>query len=56
MLSSLNAIDILIGRCNFELGRAEDRHDLDTFNFWFAERERLYRERSNFLCLSLGGV
>lgn len=28
----------------YMLERAEDRHDLDAFNFWWSEREKKKRE------------
>jgi len=56
MLDSLRMLDIAIGNCNFWLTKAEDNKDLDSFNKWFAERERLYRERADLLDISLGGV
>ena len=49
MLNKLNCIDIAIGRCNYWLEKAEDAKDLDSFNYWFAERERLFRERASLL-------
>ena len=56
MLSALNSIDILIGRCNYMLERAEDAKNLDLFNYWLAERSRLQRQRSELLGIKLGGV
>lgn len=56
MLNTLNFIDIAIGNCNFWLEKAEDSKNLDLFNHWFAERERLYRERAELLNVKLGGV
>ena len=56
MLNQLNLIDIAIGNCNFWLEKAEDSKNLDSFNHWFAERERLYRERASLLAIKLGGV
>lgn len=56
MLSKLNSIDILIGRCNYMLERAEDAKNIDLFNYWMAERSRLQRERADLLGIKLGGV
>lgn len=52
-VDSLRWIEISIGNANYQLTRAEDRHDLDTFNYWYAERERLYRERARLLGVSV---
>ena len=41
------SISTLIERCNHFLEIAEDRNDLDAFNYWYAERERLKREKKN---------
>jgi hypothetical protein len=56
MLNQLNWLDISIGNCNYRLTQAEDNKDLDSFNYWFAERERLYRERAKLLDIKLGVV
>lgn len=55
MIDSMDRLLTSIATCNDQLERAEDRRDLDSFNYWFAERERLYCERDNALAL-LGGV
>lgn len=49
MLTKLNFIDIAIGNCNYWLEKAEDTKNLDSFNFWMAERSRLQRERAELL-------
>lgn len=54
MLDSLRMLDISIGNCNFRLAKAEDNRDLDSFNYWFAELQRLYRERAKLLDIKLG--
>lgn len=54
MLNKLNSLDIVIGNCNYWLEKAEDTKNLDLFNHWFAERERLYRERASLLDIKLG--
>lgn len=56
MLNRLRWLDIAIGNCNYWLEKAEDTKNLDMFNHWFAERERLYRERASLLEIKLGGV
>ena len=56
MLDALNSLDISIGHCNYMLTRAEDMKNLDSFNYWMAERARLQRERANLLGIKLGGV
>lgn len=56
MLDKLRSLDIAIGNCNFWLEKAEDTKNLDSFNHWFCERERLYRERAELLNIKLGGV
>lgn len=56
MLAALNSLDIAIGNCNYWLEKAEDNKDLDSFNYWMAERCRLQRERANLLNVKLGGV
>lgn len=54
MLDKLRCIDIAIGTCNFWLQKAEDSKNVDSFNYWFAERERYFRERANLLSIKLG--
>lgn len=56
MLDKLNLIDIAIGNCNYWLEKAEDAKNLDSFNYWMAERSRLQRERAELLNVKLGGV
>ena len=56
MLDALRSLDISIGNCNYWLEKAEDSKDLDTFNYWYAERERLFRKRASLLNIKLGGV
>lgn len=56
MLNKLHCIDIAIGTCNYWLEKAEDAKNIDSFNYWFAERERLFRERASLLEIKLGGV
>lgn len=56
MFDKIRDLDIAIGSATFWLRRAEDRQDLDSFNHWFCERERLYRERADLLNVKLGGV
>jgi len=56
MLDALNSLDIALGNCEDMLARAEDSKNLDSFNFWMAERSRLQRERANLLNVKLGGV
>lgn len=56
MLDSLNSIDIALCKCNYMLSRAVDSRNIDSFNFWMAERARLQRERVDFLNAKLGGV
>ena len=49
MLDSLNSIDIALCKCNYMLIRAVDSKNIDSFNFWMAERARLQRERVDIL-------
>lgn len=56
MLDRLRCIDIAIGTCNFWLQKAEDSKNVDSFNYWFGERERYFRERAELLNVKLGGV
>lgn len=56
MLDKLNLIDIAIGNCNYWLEKAEDAKNLDSFNYWMAERSRLQRQRAELLNVKLGGV
>ena len=56
VLDKIRDLDIAIGSATFWLCKAEDRQDLDSFNYWFSVRERFYRERAELLNLQLGGV
>lgn len=56
MIDALNALDIALGNCEYMLEKAEDSKNLDSFNFWLAERSRLQRERAELLFVKLGGV
>lgn len=56
MIDALNSLDIALGNCEYILSRAEDSKNLESFNFWMAERARLQRERAELLNVKLGGV
>lgn len=40
----MSARNLYLIRCEHFLELAEDRHDLDSFNYWYAERERVKRD------------
>ena len=54
-MTELNKIDILIGKCKYELERAEDTRDIDRFNYYYAELSRLYRQRKEIIKLQVIG-
>lgn len=56
MLDKIRGLDIAIGNCNYRLDKAEDNKDLDSFNYWMADRARLQCERAELLNVKLGGV
>lgn len=55
MLSAIDVLSCRILQCNFRLDEAEDSKNIDSFNYWMAERCRLQRERANLLAASIVG-
>lgn len=37
-------LEIELGTCNYYLEKAEDMHNLDAFNMWYARRENVKRK------------